>query len=126
MSPIAKNKRGGTDCGLFAIAYATDLCCGNDPSQKEYKQSQMRDHLLTCLQKNHLDPFPADARYPSMRVVKSFKIPLYCICRLPDNREEKMGECDECKEWFHKSCLSIPQQVFEEDYKKGWRCTKCT
>lgn len=55
---------------------------------------------------------------------KSFKIPLFCICRLPDNREEKMGKCEECKEWFHKSCLSIPKKVFEEVNSK-WYCTKC-
>ncbi len=27
---------GGVDCGLFAIAYATDLCYGNNPAAYRY------------------------------------------------------------------------------------------
>ena len=29
-------QKGGTNCGLFTIAYATDLCFGEDPSSKMY------------------------------------------------------------------------------------------
>ena len=29
-------QRGGVDCGLFAIAYATDLCYGNNPAAYRY------------------------------------------------------------------------------------------
>ena len=29
-------QQGGTDCGLFAIAYATDLCYGNNPAAYRY------------------------------------------------------------------------------------------
>ena len=29
-------QRGGADCGLFAIAYATDLCYGNNPAAYRY------------------------------------------------------------------------------------------
>ena len=119
-----KRQKGGYDCGLFSIAYATDLCFGNDPSMKTYTQKSMRSHLLSCLAENQMCPFPSEERNMQKRVTKSFKIPLFCICRLPDNREEKMGKCEECKEWFHKSCLSIPKKVFEEVNSK-WYCTKC-
>lgn len=29
-------QQGGTDCGLFAIAYATDICYGNNPAAYRY------------------------------------------------------------------------------------------
>ena len=33
---------GNSDCGLFAIAYATSLCSGLDPHTLKYDQSEMR------------------------------------------------------------------------------------
>jgi len=49
---------GGTDCGLFAIAYAIDLLLGNNPSTIIYDQSKFRNHLLSCLEGNEIFPFP--------------------------------------------------------------------
>ena len=37
---------GGSDCGLFAVAFATALCAGKDPFTCSFKQAQMRSHLL--------------------------------------------------------------------------------
>ena len=38
------------DCGVFAIAFATDLCLGNDPASLRYiRRCHMRAHLLECL-----------------------------------------------------------------------------
>ena len=42
------------DCGLFAIAFATCLACGHDPSSYQFNQNEMRSHLFTCLQQQHL------------------------------------------------------------------------
>lgn len=92
-----KHQKGGYNCGLFSIAYATYLCFGNDPSMKDYSQKSMRNHLLSCLAENEMRPFPSEERNMQKRVTRSFKIPLFCICRLPDNREEKMGKYEECK-----------------------------
>lgn len=79
--------------------------------------------IICCHTAKEMRPFPYEERNVQKRVTKSFKIPLYCICRLPDNREKKMGKCTECKEWFHKSCIAIPKKVFEEVISK-WYCTK--
>ena len=38
------------DCGLFAIAFATDLLYGNSPSNVSYEHEKMRQHLFICLQ----------------------------------------------------------------------------
>ena len=34
--------KGGSDCGLFALAFATALCSGLDPFACSYKQMQIR------------------------------------------------------------------------------------
>ena len=73
-------QKGVYDCGLYAVAYATDLCFGNDPGKKVYTQSQIRDHLLCCLAENKLRPFPGQDRDVQRRVTKAFKVMLHCIC----------------------------------------------
>jgi hypothetical protein len=49
---------GCSDCGLFAAAFAMDLLEGNDVSRIRYDQTQMRRHLLHCLEQGQLTPFP--------------------------------------------------------------------
>ena len=41
---------GAVDCGLFALALATSIAFGDDPSMRRYSQEKMRSHLLTCFQ----------------------------------------------------------------------------
>ena len=41
----------GIDCGVFAIAFATQLCMVVDPYMLKYKQTQMRAQLLRGLEK---------------------------------------------------------------------------
>ena len=52
-------QKGGTDCGVYAIAYATDLCHGNNPASYRYNQDKMREHLLQYLKERKLTPFPS-------------------------------------------------------------------
>ena len=40
-------QNGGSDCGLFTIAFATSLCLGQDPATLLYNQPLMRNHLLS-------------------------------------------------------------------------------
>lgn len=39
-----------SDCGLYAIAFAVDLCSGQDVCKRNYSAVLMRPHLLNCLQ----------------------------------------------------------------------------
>ena len=52
---------GGNDCGLFAIAFATSLCAGQNPALASYKQLGMRDHLIQCINNEVMVPFPVRA-----------------------------------------------------------------
>ena len=54
---ICKQK-GGTDCGLFAIAIATTLALGLDPAEITYQQSSLRRHLVKCLEDGKFTMFP--------------------------------------------------------------------
>ena len=45
-------------CGVFAIAFAFDLCFGVDPTTRIYEESQMRLHLERCLNQNYFENFP--------------------------------------------------------------------
>ena len=46
---------GDSDCGLFALAFITSICNGEDPVKQIYDQSAMRDHLV---RKRTDYPFP--------------------------------------------------------------------
>ena len=48
----------GSDCGAFAIAYATTLCLGKLPVKFVFNQTAMRQHLLKCLEMHHFTVFP--------------------------------------------------------------------
>ncbi len=39
----------GSDCGLYALAYATELVHSGDPSLFVFDSSNLRDHILNCL-----------------------------------------------------------------------------
>jgi hypothetical protein len=49
---------GHTDCGCFAIAFATEVCHGRNPSTVSFNQERMRVHLHSCLQKGEMSAFP--------------------------------------------------------------------
>ena len=53
---------GVKDCGLFAVAFAVELCQKHNPSRISYDQSKMRAHFISCLQKEHLVTFPRGHR----------------------------------------------------------------
>ncbi len=57
-------QEGNNDCGLYAIAYATDLAHGRDPSRVVYSQDEMRKHLIECLESEEITPFPVDIQFP--------------------------------------------------------------
>lgn len=121
-----QRQKGGVDCGLFAIAAATDLCNGQDPSLKSYRQDEMRSHLLLNLEDGVILPFASTTVKEIGTTLKTVNVPLWCECRLPDNMIEKMAECSGCDTFFHKTCASIPKEVFKcKDKAKEWRCRKC-
>ena len=114
----------GYDCGAFAIAFATSLAYGEDPSKLSYDTKQLRNHLRACMESNRLTPFPSTkcAGNRSRRETMATE-DVHCSCRRSEYMvgSDEMVECDVCKEWYHKSCVpNYPRSV-----KKIWKCQQC-
>eukprot|EP00731_Ephydatia_muelleri_P021349 Em0013g1076a len=58
-------QKGSQDCGLFAIAFACEICFGKDPSSVTFVQSTMRQHLIEGLEQGNILPFPSAVRRQS-------------------------------------------------------------
>ena len=57
-----QQQNGAVDCGLFAVAYAVEVCYGYSPSVVSFDQRKMRTHLHQCLSKGMIVPFPKMCR----------------------------------------------------------------
>ena len=111
------------DCGLFALAIATDLCHSVDPVTQSYDQSKLRQHYVNCLESRKMAPFPKTSR----RVIHHLgtekqTIAIYCVCRLPNDKQEYV-QCFHCHGWYHPSCVNVPEWALKT--KRRWRCDKC-
>ncbi|XP_044179160.1 uncharacterized protein LOC122960771 [Acropora millepora] len=72
---------GGSDCGLFSLAYATDLCHGIDRTNQKYNQGSMRQHYVSCLENGTMSPFPkTEKRVPFHLGSKKSPVAIYCVC----------------------------------------------
>ena len=119
----ASAKQGGdSDCGLFAIAFATSLCAGNNPAEYTYRQDELRNHLHQCLEKREFTEFPSQPRKIKQFCNPVMMIPVYCECRQPE--KENMVQCDQCQEWFHDECVTVPDNVRNGD-NISWLCKAC-
>ena len=49
-----QNQPNGSDCGLFAIAFATELVHGNDPAGSFFDTLSLQQHLLEGLERGYL------------------------------------------------------------------------
>ena len=56
--PSVTQQTNGSDCGVFAIAFAIDLCAGYDPSLREYDRRELRPHIIRCFRNSLLEQFP--------------------------------------------------------------------
>ena len=114
---------GGSDFGLFAVAFATDLCFGLDPHNQKYKQNETHQHFIRCLESGKITPFPkTDRRVQTHLSYNKTAIKIFCLCRLPNDKKEYV-ECFSCKGWYHPECASIP--TWAVNSKVPWKCPKC-
>ena len=80
-----QSQPNGNDCGLFALACATELVHGYDPLLCNWDLTRMRMHLLMSLESSYMGRFPCikQRRVPfGSRVRKSSRETLCCSCRM--------------------------------------------
>ena len=104
---LAVQQQGVSDCGLFAVAYAMEVCAGSNPEHVQFDQCRMRNHLYDCLRHGAMTAFPKIQAYehlprptPSVKNIKVY-------CRMPDDYDNQMVCCNQCDEWFHLACLNL-------------------
>lgn len=69
------------DCGVYAIAFLTDLCFGKDPASCQYAGSQdICKHIVSCFENGCMSPFPSTTVAKKNTLMKELNI--YCQCRL--------------------------------------------
>ena len=126
-----QHQSGGSDCGLYSIAFAQARCAGVDPHLLALDQCKMREHLHLCFEEEKISPFPPakrSRRLTSKRITHSSLVPVYCTCRLPwnkqDDRKGPLTQCNRCKEWFHKQCANIHPDAFDIPHYV-WLCATC-
>ena len=121
-----QTQTNGSDCGLFAIACATELVDGCDPVLCHWDQAQMRPHLMQCLIEEKMLRFPCTKRRRipfGQRVRKSETERLFCTCRLANDKKRPMIECTSCRRWFHNDCIGLGNVDVKE---LRWKCTECS
>jgi len=112
-------QRNSVDCGVYAIAYLTDLCHGKDPASCKYAGAvELRDHLISCFENGRMSPFPSSDIVKEKALIQQFQV--YCSCRLPraidhvknPPPEEAviMIQCHICDNLYHHSCVGITKE----------------
>ena len=95
-----QKQTNSNDCGLFALAFATDLCHGLDPTVQSYDQDNMCKHYINCLDSYNMVPFPRTSRQvPYHAINKRKAVTIYCVCRMPYDKKSLYVECCQCKHW---------------------------
>ena len=78
-----QHQSGGSDCGLFAIAFAMALCSGKDPHLLTFDQSKMRAHFIKCIEmqdNNNFPPYERPRRLGRRRCMSMKEVRVYCTC----------------------------------------------
>ena len=122
MMDVAKQSNS-SDCGILSVAYAFDLCSGNDPCEVKYDHKKIRQHLVMCLENCQLSRFPLLCERKSSSIKATKTVDLYCSCRMPGESND-MAECDSCHVWYHRHCMDIPSEVFDKE-DIYWECKAC-
>ena len=53
-----QQQNNGSDCGVFAAAFATSLVNGVPPQLLQFDVSKLRNHLCACLKAGKMEMFP--------------------------------------------------------------------
>ena len=122
-----QQQSGGSDCGVFAIAFAVALAHGQDPATLTFNQGVMREHLRFCLQTKKMEPFPTtkQLKFKKKRVVGRELEALYCVCRgIWVVGEDDMYQCSACSDWYHESCMV--SLSLTNTFNHAWVCPLCS
>ena len=116
---------GASDCWVYAIAFTTALAQGKHPECYVFSQHKMRAHLRRCLIGGRMEMFPYTEvhMHDAGKVRAVQKVPIYCLCRMPEQPGVKMLACSSCNKCFHSACEALPAAAATH---QNWLCSRCT
>ena len=119
--PPCKQQTNTVDCGVFAIANATEFCFTKKINFVDFDNAKLRSHWLECLKGGVLTPFPRRSSRPKKTREEDeiTKVRVYCTCRLPETFGN-MIECECCQKWYHFVCVNV-----DEGYRGSFICKSC-
>ena len=112
---MCKSRKDKSDCGLFAIAFATSLARASSRPCKYnlYDQAKMRIHLIHCFETQSMTPFPSHVfRRPSDPNIEAYSN--YCVCRMINDGTPMIQCSASCTEWYHMACCAVPSQFINK------------
>ena len=121
--PKVQQQNNGLDCGLFAVAFATEFCFNGYKGDTvlEFDRQEMREHLYKCLVNKKLSPFPKLSLKRKSKLMRCPKIEKRlwknCSeCDFPDS-VDVMLHCTKqtCQNKIHISCTD----------EGKWYCQSC-
>ena len=119
------------DCGVFSVTFLVDALDGNKDIGQNYNVEKMRFHFLTCLKNGGFSPFPRSTEKSKVCASTILFVDVYCICRRPffeyeveEDPKMSMANCSKCNEWYHRKCVTIPKNIFENS-RLDWVCPYC-
>ena len=134
--PRVQFQKNTVDCGVYALAFITDLSHGIDPSTRKYSPSyQLRKHLAQCFQSGHIKPFPSTPSVKKTPLTQVMNI--HCFCRMPYILEHsslrsvpigkatEMIQCKICSLSYHHNCvnLTVEQVKKYKETSEFWMCS---
>ena len=78
------------DCGVYALAFATELAFGFDPAICLWDHGQLREHLLLCLESRKMARFPVLERWSLSWEDEYEDLAILCVCRMPNDTQRGM------------------------------------
>ena len=115
---------GDHDCGLFAVAYATEIASGGDPTTIKYDQKALRGHFESCLTNQKMTPFPGSG-HNNRKAIISDQTEICLACHLPF-RDGTDIMCNNCNVRYHISCENVSDAVCSRNKThQDWKCSNC-
>lgn len=102
-----QNQCNGTDCGVFAIAFAVSLLYNQKPECIVYDQNLMRSHLLKIFQTNMISHFPT--------INHSSILDLQLLEEINERNHRIYNQCIKSQKALTKKCPSESAQGCENN-----------
>ena len=117
----SSKQQNAYDCGPYAMAVATALILGHDPSNIQFHSAAIREHVRKCLISGQACVFPSnDEDLNKICKKRSVTVCVQCSCRLPQQLTDDLSAAlvDKAKERVKERKLKSVPKYQDEDLKR--------